>query len=154
MAAWDTKDIVVVCAAILSAAVSIMVSIINHVFSRRRYGPEKIRDLRREVYGKITFDLSRAVDWFGDALRDAAPENWRREVFTGFKAIKDATKTQRDNYLICSEGFSKVKSTLPSDWEYIETGRGPDEAAVEKDMEKVEAIRDRLIKLARQELTV
>jgi hypothetical protein len=146
MAGWETKDVVVVVAAVISAAVSLAGPFINHFLSQRRYGPEKIWEVRRDVYGKITFDLNRGLDAWGELLLDGSPADreWGRRVYAGWDAIDDAIKTQMNNYLICSPAFSKLLSKLPNNEQYIEVGRPPNEDMLENDRGAVKAIHDEL----------
>src|SRR5580698_3020993 len=116
MASWETKDIVIVAVAVAGVVVNGGIALFNQFFSSRRYGREKIWDLRRAIYSKVTYELSRAVVLFDVILRDIGPgvPEWRRGVFAAWKHIDNACKTQRDNYLVCSKAFSNVMSTLPS----------------------------------------
>jgi hypothetical protein len=62
MSAWETKDIVVVASAIMGLVGTIVVQLVQHVFTARRERLKAVENIRRDLYQNVITNLNTAID--------------------------------------------------------------------------------------------
>jgi hypothetical protein len=103
----ETKDIIVVIVAVLSAGVTVSVPLVNHFLSRTKYADEKLWDLRRTAYSSIIFDLAETERhitlWV--FKKDASDSPSFKDAYDAFERARNS---MRASYVICSKDFREV----------------------------------------------
>jgi isopropylmalate/homocitrate/citramalate synthase len=110
MAIWETKDIIVVTAAVVGASVTVIVPVINHFLSRWRYGREKIWDLQREVCNEVLSEILNAITSLGCFItfsKEHAFDTMRQYLTNAQAALSKAWSAQRRNCIVCSGPFQR-----------------------------------------------
>jgi hypothetical protein len=108
MAAWDTKDIIVVVGMALTVLTNGGLAFLNHRLGRAKYQHEKLWELRREAYSQILFDLAEAELHMGYAVMGGPKEGIGNEdtnAWKGWNSFQNAIAGIRKNYIICSAPF-------------------------------------------------
>ena len=104
----EIKDVIVIVAALLSATVTIIVPVVNHFLSRRKYAHEKLWELRREAYSKIISNLSDAVTQFDFSHAIGRSETANDPYRLGWSAFRRARGANQETYILCSDEFLRL----------------------------------------------
>jgi hypothetical protein len=104
----EIKDAIVIVAALLSATVTIIVPVVNHYLSRKKYAHEKLWDLRREAYSKIISSLSDAVTQFAFSHAIGRTDTPNDPYRLGTSALRRARSVYEEAYILCSDGFLRL----------------------------------------------
>lgn len=150
----ESKDIIVVTAALLSAAVTIGVPVINHFLSQRKYAADKLWDLRREAYSKIIAALSEAGSYF--KIARATHESAMRDLLEGkgWATYSLASNSVRENYVVCSNEFLTLYDEVRQAEDLLLPPSFQEPQEMVEFAKTVEGIRERLLKQARRELRI
>jgi hypothetical protein len=111
MRGWETKDVIVVTVALLSAAVNVSVPIMNHIFSVRKYGREKIWETKKELYGSVVQDAFTAAAKLHSAAMDSDTDQFAANCSEAESAIDHAEETYHSNYIVWSKEFGELLGT-------------------------------------------
>jgi hypothetical protein len=144
----DAKDVIVVVAAVLSAAVTISVPIVNHLLTRRKYASEKLWDLRRDIYSRVIFNISEAERHYTDwnlRSKGSSSDSGRKAMDAFQRALDDL----REGYVVCSPAFRAVVETAERQFFLLLFLGDEEDKKIEKDLHEA---RDKLLTIARREL--
>jgi hypothetical protein len=128
----DTKDVIVVVAAVLSATVTICVPLVNHSLTRRRYASEKLWDVRKDMYSSLLSNISEAKQQASFAVslnRSPSDEKQQADALEctqkALEAVDRAQEALRANYLLCSPRMRKIWADIHNQTGLIYVVYGP-----------------------------
>jgi hypothetical protein len=153
--ALETKDIVVMAAAILSALVTITVPIINNVFSDRQYTREKTWDIKKDTYNKILLSLDSGSKQYGALGIFNLPEGQETDGSErAYDTVKEGFKFYRDNHLICSDEVRELMTEVEKEDLFYLRPPGGQPLDMAKIGQKLRRYHTDLLKMTRKELSI
>jgi hypothetical protein len=148
MSAWETKDIVVVATSVTTLVGTIVVQLMQHVFTARRERLKAVEGIRRDLYQNVIANLDTAID----ALADEERPRFK----SADPALDSARKILENNPLNVSERFHAACSPFASkEWfdEQMYADRH-NTGGVEATVNNMIRTRDKLLRISRKELKI
>jgi hypothetical protein len=148
MSTWDTKDYIVVGSAVLGFSGTIIVQLLQHVFTARRERSKIVEGIRRDLYQQIISHFDKAIESLAVEKRSLI-----RNAFDELAAIRNIVATHQ---IDISEDIRRACSTildeqaLADDFDADRHNTGD----VGVTINALEQIRDRVVRISRRELRV
>jgi hypothetical protein len=145
MSGWETKDIIVVASSVLGFAGTVIVQLLQHVFTARRERSKIVEGIRRDLYQKITVSLDKAINLLG---------NEHPSIRKAFDALDELRNIFLQHPIDISEDMHRAcfpilnKEWFEEDFEVALHNTG----SVTKTLDNLDKIKSRILRTARREL--